>query len=147
MENIVFIALFVLAIPLALFLIFKPVKADKKIQNNVINSDPLMQHYCFVLDCDRTEALEILSAHNVNDTIEYTFDINRLIIVFSHLGASIEHQISFYVVENKTYLKVSRVKFMHNKSNIPLMVNRFFIEKIGAVPVDYSYFVSSICTP
>ena len=147
MENIVFIALFVLAIPLALFLIFKPVKADKKIQNNVINSDPLMQHYCFVLDCDRTEALEKLSAHNVNDTIEYTFDINRLIIVFSHLGASIEHQISFYVVENKTYLKVSRVKFMHNKSNIPLMVNRFFIEKIGAVPVDYSYFVSSICTP
>ena len=147
MENTVFIALFVLAIPLALFLIFKPVKADKKIQNNVINSDPLMQHYCFVLDCDQAEALEQLSAHNVNDTIEYTFDKNRLIIVFSHLGASIEHQISFYVVENKTYLKVSRVKFMHNKSNIPLMLNRFFIEKIGAVPVDYSYFVSSICIP
>ena len=147
MEYIVFIALFILAMPLALFLIFKPVMVDKKVRNNVANSDPLTQHYCFVLDCDQTEALDKLSTRNVNDTLEYTFDRNRSIIVFSHLGASIEHQLSFYVVENKTYLKVSRVKFIHSRSNIPLMVNRFFIEKIGAVPVEYSYFMASICTP
>ena len=147
MEYIVFIALFILAIPLVLFLIFHPVMADKKVRNNVTNSDPLTQHYCFVLNCDQTEAINKLSTRNVNDTLEYAFDTNRLIIVFSHLGASIEHQLSFYVVENRTYLKVSRVKFMHSGSNIPLMVNRFFIEKIGAVPVEYSYFVSSICTP
>lgn len=147
MEYIVFIALFILAIPLVLFLIFHPVMADKKVRNNVTNSDPLTQHYCFVLNCDQTEAINKLSTRNVNDTLEYAFDTNRLIIVFSHSGASIEHQLSFYVVENKTYLKVSRVKFMHSGSNIPLMVNRFFAEKIGAVPVAYSYFVSSICTP
>ena len=147
MEFVVFIALFILAMPLALFLIFKPVIADKKVRNNVTNSDPLTQHYCFVLNCEQNEALDKLSIRNVNDTLEYTFDRNRSIIVFSHLGASIEHQLSFYVAENKTYLKVSRVKMMHSRSNIPLMINRFFIEKIGAVPVDYSYFVSSVCTP
>ena len=147
MEYVVFIALSILAMPLALFLIFKPVIADKKVRNNVTNSDPLTQHYCFVLNCEQNEALDKLSIRNVNDTLEYTFDRNRSIIVFSHLGASIEHQLSFYIAENKTYLKVSRVKFMHSRSNIPLMINRFFIEKIGAVPVDYSYFVSSICTP
>ncbi len=147
MEYIIFIALFILAIPLALFLIFKPVIEDKKVRNNVMNSDPLTQHYCFVLDCNQTEALDKLSIHNVNDILEYTLDTNRLLIVFSHLGASIEHKLFFYVVENKTYLKVSRVKFMHSRSNIPLMINRFFVEKIDAVPVDYSYFVSSICTP
>ena len=143
MEYLVFIALFILAMPLALFLIFKPVIADKKVRNNVTNSDPLRQHYCFVLNCEQNDALDKLSICNVNDTLEYTFDRNRSIIVFS----SIEHQLSFYISENKTYLKVSRAKFMHSRSNIPLMINRFFIEKIGAVPVDYSYFVSSICTP
>ena len=147
MEYVVFIALFVLAVPFALFLIFKPVMEDRKVRNNVTNTDSLTQHYCFVLDCDQIKALDKLSTHNVNDTLEYTLDTNRLVIVFSHLGASIEHQLFFYVVENKTYLKVSRVKFMHSRSNIPLMINRFFIEKIGAVPVDYSYFMSSICTP
>ncbi len=145
MEYIVFIALFILAIPLALFLILKPVMADKKVRNNVMNSDPLMQHYCFVLNCNQSEAIEQLANRNAKDTLEYTFDADCLTIFFSHLGASIEHQLSFYVVENRTYLKVSRVKFMHSRSNIPLMINRFFIEKIGAVPVNYAYFESSVC--
>ena len=147
MEFITFISLFILLIPLTLFIIFKPVMEDKKVRNNVMNSDPLTQHYCFVLNCNQLEAIEQLTIHNIEDTLEYTFDADCLTIVFSQLGASIEHQLFFYVVENKTYLKVSRVKFMHSRSNIPLMINRFFIEKIGAVPVDYSYFVSSICTP
>ena len=144
MDPIVIISLLIVAIPLTLFLVFKPIMADKKARNNVTNSDQLTQHYCFVLDCGETEAIEKLSARNVNDTLEYTFDTNRLVIAFSHLGASIEHQLSFYVVEGKTYLKVSRVKLMHGRSNIPLMINRFFIEKIGAVPVDYSCFMSTV---
>ena len=146
MEFIVFIALFILAIPLMLFLIFKPIMEDKKVRNNVMNSDPLTQHYCFVLNCNQSEVIKQLAIRNVKDTLEYTFDANSLTIVFSHLGASIEHQLSFCVVENRTYLKVSRVKFMHSRSNIPLMINRFFMEKIGAVPVDYAYFESSVCT-
>lgn len=144
MDPIVIIPLLIVAIPLTLFLVFKPIMADKKARSNVTNSDPLTQHYCFVLDCGETEAIEKLSVRNVNDTLEYTFDTNRSVIAFSHLGASIEHQLSFYVVEGKTYLKVSRVKLMHDRSNVPLMINRFFIEKIGAVPVDYSCFMSSV---
>lgn len=146
MVEIVFIVLFIIAIPLVLFLIFKPVIADKKARNNVTNTDPLTQHYCFALDCNQTEALDRLSVCNVNDALEYALDKEYLMIVFSHLGVSIDHQLSFYVVENKTYLKVSRVKLMHSRSNIPLMINRFFVEKIGAVPVDYSYFESFICS-
>lgn len=146
MEYIVFIILFILAILLVLFLIFKPVLEDKKVRNNIENSDSFNQHYCFVLTCDQSEAIKQLSTHNVKDTLEYIFDTDYLTIVFSHLGASIEHQLSFYVVENKTYLKVSRVKFVHDRSNIPLMINRFFIEKIEATPIDYAYFESLICT-
>ena len=146
MEHIVFVVLFILAIPLVLFVILKPEIEDKKIRNNVTNSDPLAQHYCFELKCDQQEAIRQLSIRNVKDTPEYTFDINSLIITFSHLGVSIDHQLFFYTIENKTYLKVSRMRFLHNKSNIPLMINRFFINKIDAVPVDYTYFQSVICS-
>jgi len=36
---------------------------------------------------------------------------------------------------------------MHSRSNIPLMINHFFIEKIGAVPADYSSFEAAIFAP
>ena len=146
MGYIVSILLFIIAIPLVLFLIFKPVMADKKARNNVNNSDLSRQHYCFVLDCTQAEALDKLSVRNVGDFLEYDLSKDGITLVFSHLGAEIEHQLSFYVVDNKTYLKVSRVKRISTQSNIPLMVNRFFVEKLGAVPVDYSQFEASVGT-
>ncbi len=146
MEFIAFIVIFIFAIPLALFIIFKPVIEDRKSRNNVMNSDPLTQHYCFVLNCNQSEAINQLAIHNVNDKLEYSFDAECLTITFLHLGVSIEHQLSFYIFENKTYLKVSRVKFWHSTSNIPLMINRFFVEKIGATPVDYTFFESTVCS-
>lgn len=48
----IFIACFVLAIPVALYFIFKPVIEDRKVRNNITNSDPFMKHYWFALDCD-----------------------------------------------------------------------------------------------
>ena len=145
MEQVLFIVLFILTIPLALFLIFKPVMADKKVRNNVTNSDSHTRHYCFALDCNQSEALDKLSIRNIYDTLKHTLDKENLTIVFEDFGTTIEHKLAFYVVENKTYLKVTRVRSSHGKSNIPLMTNKFFIEKIGAVPVDYSYFESTIC--
>ena len=137
-----FVVLLAIAIPVALFIIFRPVVEDRKVRNNVKNSDVFTQHYCFVLDCDEAMVIKKLSVCNIKDALKYTFDPEKLIIVFSHLNVSIEYWLYFYVVEDKTYLKVSREKFLHDRSNIPLMINRFFIEKIGAVPVDYNYFES-----
>lgn len=34
------------------------------------------------------------------------------------------------------------IQMIHDRSNIPFMINRFFIEKCGAEPVDYHYFRS-----
>ena len=144
MEYFIFTVLFILVVFLASFMIFKPVIDDKKSRNNVKNSDLFMQDYCFTLTCNQLEAINQLSIRNDYDTLEYKFDADRLTIVFSHLGVSIEHQLSFYAVEDKIYLKVSRVKFMHGKSNVPFMINKFFVKKIGAIPVDYSYFESTV---
>jgi len=134
----IFMALFILALPLVLYCIFKPVMEDRKVRNNITNSDPFMRHYWFSLDCDEQEALNQLRLCNIYDPLAYTLDEKARTIVFSHLGASIEHRFTFYVIESKTYLKVSRVRVMHDRSNIPYMINRFFVKKLGATPVDYN---------
>ena len=134
--DYIFLAFFILSVPVALYFILKPVIEDRKVRNNITNSDSFMKHYWFVLDCDEYEALKQLKLPNIYDPLEYTLDEEAQIIVFSHLGASMEHQFAFYVIENKTYLKVSRVSI--ELSNIPYIINRFFVEKIGATPVDYN---------
>ena len=146
MEDVVFIALFFIATLLVLFLIFKPVSKDRKARNNVTNFDLLTQHYCFILTNDQSNAINQLATRNINDILEYVFDADCKTIVFKRFGASVECKLSFYIVENKTYLKVSRVKLLHATGNIPLMINRFFIEKIGAIPVDYTHFRTIVCT-
>ena len=145
MEYIVFIVLFILAVPIVAFMIFRPANKDKKVRNGVTNSDPLTQHHCFLLNCSQQEAIGKLSIRNTKDKPEYTFDINSLTITFSHLGVSTAHQLSFYTLENRVYLKVSRVKFLQGRSNISFMINNFFMNKIGAIPVDYNFFESVVC--
>lgn len=145
MNYIAYIILFFLIMLFVLFMCLKSIIVDKKVRNNVTNSDPFTQHYCFVLNCNQQEAVEQLSNRNVKDKLEYTFDTNSLIITFLHLGVSIDHQLSFYTIENRTYLKVSKMKFLHSQSKIPLMINSFFVNKIGAVPVDYTYFEALVC--
>jgi len=100
MEYIVFIVILIISIPLALFVIFKPVSEDKKSRNNIMNSEPLTQHYCFMLNCNQSEAINQLAIHNVKDALEYKLDADSLTITFFHLGASLEHLLSFYIFEN-----------------------------------------------
>ncbi|MBQ3330671.1 MAG: hypothetical protein IJG87_05785 [Ruminococcus sp.] len=142
MEPIVFIILFVACVPLVLLIIFVPVIKDKKARNGVTNYDTFSKNYSFVLDCSKEKAIELLLQKSVADTLNYSFDQNSMIIQFEHLNAIIEYQLMFYTFENRTFLKVTRIQMIHDKSNIPFMINRFFIEKCGAEPVDYQCFRS-----
>lgn len=140
MKFTVFCVLFAAAAAGALFIIFKPIITDKKIRKGIRNSDSLMQHYSFLLYCTQSEAIEQLSYGNVNDILAYSFDKKSLTIVFERFSTSITCRLSFYNVGGKSYLKVSRMNFLHSRSNIPFLLNRFFIEKIAAEPIDYSAF-------
>lgn len=141
MEYVAIIALFFVFIPMFFFLIFKPVMADRKARNNINNSDTFTRNYCFLLNCSQADALDKLAIRNIYDPLECALDRDSMTIVFD---ASLEYKLSFRVVNNKTYLKVSKSKDPLYRGNIPLMINRFFIEKIGAIPVDYSFYRSHI---
>ena len=74
-----FVVLLAIAIPVALFIIFRPAIEDRKVRNNVKNSDVFTQHYCFVLDCDEATVIKKLSVCNIKDALKYTFILNLLL--------------------------------------------------------------------
>ena len=147
MVYVVFAVLFVLTCGLASFGIFRPVLQDKHVRNGVNNSDLCMQHFCFELPCDRQEAIRQLCIRNVQDALTYTYDADSMVISFGEQQPTMDCRLTFYLHENKTYLKVSRIRFVQFGRGEPLfLINRFFINKIGAIPVAYADFEALVCS-
>lgn len=139
MNPIVFIVLFAVCVPLVLLLVFIPVIKDNKARNGVTNFDTFSRNYSYLLICSQENVVDMLSQKSDGDIMQYSFDLNSMIIRFEQLNATFDYQLSFHSIDNKTFLKVTQIHLIHDKSNIPLMLNRFFIKKIGAEPVDYQY--------
>ena len=140
MNPIIFYILFIVCVPLVLLLIFIPMIKDKKVRNGVVNTDTFSWNYYYALNRSQENVVDLLSQKSDEDIMQYSFDRVSMIIRFRNLIATIDYQLSFYSIDNKTFLKVSQIQLIYDKSNIPYMINRFFIEKIGADPVDYHYF-------
>lgn len=140
MNPIVFIVLFAVCVPLVLLLIFIPVIKDNKARNGVTNFDTFSRNYSYLLNCSQENATDLLSKKSEKDILNYLFDQNALIIQFEHSGVTVDYQLSFYTIDNKTFMRATKMDLIHDKTNIPFMVNTFFINKIGAEPFDYHYF-------
>jgi len=143
MEPIVFIVLFAVCVPIVFLIIFVPVIKDKKARNGVMNYDTFSKNYSYLLNCSQENATDLLSKKSEKDILNYLFDQNALIIQFEHSGVTVDYQLSFYTIDNKTFMRATKMDLIHDKTNIPFMVNTFFINKIGAEPVDYQLFEKS----
>lgn len=145
MKVIIIGMLFFLTCILTLYIILKPYFIDKKTRNNIINFDSFMNNYIFVVNENIQNIIERLSIHNVYDKLEYTFDTEDLTICFKHLTVKLQYQLQFISTTNScTYLLVSKVYLVHGKSNIPFMINDFFINKLNAQPLDYITFERTV---
>ena len=135
MEAVILFVLSLLAGVFVLWVVIKPAVKNRAVRGGVVNTDRFSRHYCFRLPCNEREAVERLSVPNVKDAMRYSFDGESLCITFTHMNAVIPYALRFCVVGDTTYLKVSRVKLLHDKSNIAYLINRFFFEKLDAEPV------------
>jgi len=140
---IVLIFLFVV-MPLGLFFTLKPMFNDMKIRNGVDNTDFHMCHYAFALNNTYDQAIRLLSARNVTDAMDYQFDPQKMTIDFSNNTESLKYRLTFYIIDGNTHLLVSKMNKFHGRTHIPYLINRFFVEKLGAAPVDYSAFEKRI---
>lgn len=136
----IFVACFLLAMPFAIYFILKPGLDDKELRNSVNNTDITMDKFCFLLKFDQQEMIRRLSRPNIHDVLESTLDVDSLQITLRDEYNSVAYQLAFYVVGSTTYLKVYRIQPYCGQTRLVYRVNRFFIEKTGAIPVDYMTF-------
>lgn len=140
MKFVIYAIGFILLSVIMICVILNPYFKDKKVRNGIVNFDTYMRSYVYVLKCGKQDVIKKLSIHSIYDKPEYLFDDVNLIITFLHLNVKIKYQLYFIENEGRTYLNVYRIKFLHDKSNIPYMINAFWINKINAVPIEYSFF-------
>ena len=138
---VAFAVVYLVAVIVIAYYCVKTGREDSKLRNHVNNVDASMSQYCFALDFDQQEMIRRLSVPNIHDALEYTLDADTLRITFLQYGVkTLTYRLAFFVVEGRTYLKVSCTKTFYGKSRIPFYINRFFIEKTGAIAVDYIDF-------
>ena len=136
-----FAVVYLIVVIVIVYFCVKTGREDSKLRNLVNNTDASMSQYCYVLDFDQQEMIRRLSVPNIHDALEYTLDADTLRITFLQYGVkSLTYRLDFFVVEDRTYLRVNCAETIYGKTRIPFYINRFFIEKTGAIAVDYMDF-------
>ena len=80
----VYVAIFfVLIIPIALYLILKPMFRHNKLLNGVVNYDTFMRKYVFRIDLTNETFYTRLKAHNISDVLEYYLNDDCSVITFT----------------------------------------------------------------
>ena len=143
MEIFIYIIAFLLLCIVTVYGILKSYFKDRKVRNGVMNSDTFMRRYVYALKCGKQDVIDKLSTHSAYDKPEYLFDEEALIITFIHLNAKSKYQLSFIERDNCNYLYVHQIDWLQ-KSHIPYMINEFWIKKVDAVPVEYSFFEKNV---
>ena len=144
LKTVLFLLSFHVFALLVVFLVLRPVYRDAKARKGVRNTDARTCNFVFVLPSSPQDALERLCRKEDDDLLGYTFYEDAMILRLDHWDVSIEYALTFHPIEGRTYLMLTRQGILHGKSNLPLLVNRFIIQKTGAVPADYRTFQAKI---
>ena len=142
--SIVFVFIIV---PLALLAILLPMIKDEKAKKGVSNSDAFYKNFSFALKCTQQEAMEKLAVKEKSDALNYDYYPLSNKMLLRGGNYIYEYSLTYYTVGDETYLKVDYSKLLELTKrdyyyNLQYMINMFFINKLGAVPIDYKYFQS-----
>lgn len=77
------IAFFVVAIPLALYFILKPMFKHNELLNSVVNYDTFMKKYVFGIELTKDEFFSQLKTRNINDVLEYSLNDDYSVITYT----------------------------------------------------------------
>ena len=94
------------AVPVALYLIFKPMFQQRKLLNGVINYDTFMRKFVFQIDFTKEEFYSKLKIHNVNDILEYDFDEQSSVVTFKRYNARFPYKIEIDKFKESIALRV-----------------------------------------
>ncbi len=135
---LIFIAIIVL-VPLAIYVIFKPMIRQNKLLNSVCNYDSLMRNFVFKVDLSKDCFFRQLKTHNVNDVMQYRLNEDLSVITFMRNYTEMSYSIKLKSFENSIVLKIEQATLI-GKSNMPYYVNEFWIKKFNAEPLEYEKY-------
>ena len=133
----IFIVVFVVMIPIALYLILKPVFKHNKLLNGIVNYDTFMKKYVFSVALSKEEFFSQLKMPNVQDVLEYTLSNDGTVITFRLYNGKYPYKINVDAFNESIILRVEQLSA---NSKPAFYINEFFIKKFNAKPLDFEKY-------
>ena len=133
----IFIVVFVVMIPIALYLILKPMFKHNKLLNGIVNYDTLMRKYVFSVAIGKEEFYSQLKMPNAQDVLEYTLSNDDTIITFMLYNDKYPYKINVDAFNVSIILRVEQLSL---NSKPAFYINEFFIKKFNAKPLDFEKY-------
>ena len=133
----IFIVAFVVMIPIALYLILKPVFKHNKLLNGIVNYDTFMKKYVFSVALGKEEFYSQLKTPNAQDVLEYTLSNDDTVITFRLYNGKYPYKINVDAFNESIILRVEQLSA---NSKPAFYINEFFVKKFNAKPLDFEKY-------
>jgi len=134
----IFVIMFVVVvIPIALYIIFKPMFRQNKLLNGIVNYDTFMRKYVFYIEFSKVEFFSKLKARNINDVLEYSLNDDCSVITFTMYNMKYSYKI---IVDDFRGAIILRVEQIQPTSKVAFFINEFFIKKFNATPLEFEKY-------
>ena len=133
----IFIVVFVVMIPIALYLILKPMFKHNKLLNGIVNYDTFMRKYVFSVALGKEEFYSQLKMKNVQDVLEYTLSYDDTVITFRLYNGKYPYKINVDAFNESIILRVEQLSA---NSKPAFYINEFFVKKFNAKPLDFEKY-------
>ena len=136
--SYIFIIMFVVVvIPIALYIIFKPMFRQNKLLNGIVNYDTFMRKFVFRIEITKEEFYSQLKIRNINDVLEYSLNEDCSVITFTMYNAKYSYKI---IVDDFNESIILRVEQIQITSKPAFRINEFFIKKFNATPLEFEKY-------
>ena len=128
---------FVVIIPLALYLVLKPMFRHNKMLDGIVNNDAFMRKYVFRIDLTKEDFYTQLKTRNINDVLEYSLNDNCSVITFIMYSTKYSYAIKVDDFNESIVLRVEQIQAI---SRSAFIINEFFIKKFNATPLEFEKY-------
>lgn len=128
---------FVVIIPLALYLVLKPMFRHNKMLNGIVNTDAFMRKYVFRIELTKEDFYTQLKTRNINDVLEYSLNDNCSVITFIMYSTKYSYAIKVDDFNESIVLRVEQIQAI---SRSAFIINEFFIKKFNATPLEFEKY-------
>ncbi len=134
----IFVIMFVVVvIPIALYVIFKPMFRQNKLLNGIVNYDTFMRKFVFRIEITKEEFYSQLKIRNINDVLEYSLNEDCSVIILTMYNMKYSYKI---IVDDFNEPIILRVEQIQITSKPAFRINEFFIKKFNASPLQFEKY-------